>query len=265
MTAEDSGNADPDPPGGPDKPVVLTARGLTMRFGPFTAVDNVDLDVREGDVHALVGPNGAGKSTMLSLLGGQLARTSGDLRFLGRPVPNSPSGRARRGIGRAFQLTSVLPRFSCLDNVVLAVEARHHTLAMLRIRSRPADVARARELLDLVGLTRFAVTPADALGHGGQKQLEVAMAMGNRPKLLLLDEPTSGLTEHERANLATLLQRVTETATVVMAEHDVSLVRRVATRVTAFNLGTKIVEGSAEEVFADPQVRQVFLRGAESA
>ena len=246
--------------------VVLAARGLTMRYGPFTAVDGVDLDVREGDVHALVGPNGAGKSTLLSLIGGQLARTSGELRFMGRPVrAGSPSGRARLGIGRAFQLTSVLPGFSCLDNVVLSVEARHHTPALLRMRSRPDDVARARELLDLVGLTRHADTPADLLGHGGQKQLELAIALGNRPRLLLLDEPTSGLTEHERAGLGALLERVAETSTVVMAEHDVNLVRRVATRVTAFNLGTKIAEGTAAEVFADPQVRQVFLRGAERA
>jgi branched-chain amino acid transport system ATP-binding protein len=267
MTTEHAGQAaDSGKPGSAGSIPVLTARGLTMRFGPFTAVDHVDLDIRDGEVHALVGPNGAGKSTLLSLLGGQLARTAGELRFMGRPVrANSPSGRARLGIGRALQITSVLPRFSCLENVVLAVEARHHTLAMLRVRSRADDVVRARELLDLVGLTEHADTPADALGHGGQKQLEVAIAMGNRPKLLLLDEPTSGLTEHERANLGALLERVAETSTVVMAEHDVNLVRRVATRVTAFNLGTKIAEGTADEVFADPQVRQVFLRGAESA
>lgn len=246
--------------------IVLSAHGLTMRFGPFTAVDHVDLEIYEGQVHAFVGPNGAGKSTLLSLLGGQLLQTSGELRFQGRALrARSPHRRARLGFGRAFQLTSVIPGFSCLENVVLAVEARHRMLAALRPRSLAADRERATELLDLVGLAAHARTPADVLGHGGQKQLEVAMALGNQPRLLLLDEPTSGLTAHERANLADLLERVAARSTIVMAEHDVSFVRRVATRVTAFSLGSKIAEGPPDDVFAHPQVREVFLRGADNA
>src|SRR5215472_15221834 len=157
-------------------PVVLSARGLTMRFGGFTAVDGVDLDVREGELHALVGPNGAGKSTLLNLLSGQLLQTSGDVRFKGRSLgATTPHVRARLGIGRSFQLTSVIPGFSCLENVVLAVEARHSMVAMLRPSSHEHDVAHARELLELVGLTGRAEVPVEALGHGHQKQLEVAM------------------------------------------------------------------------------------------
>ncbi len=251
---------------GPAGPVVLSVRGLTMRFGPFTAIDGVDLDVRSGELHALVGPNGAGKSTLLNLLGGQLLPTSGEMRFgdrvLGRTTPHV---RARRGIGRSFQLTSIVPGFSCLENVVLAVEAQRPMVAMLRQASRPEDVERGRELLRLVGLGDHGERPADALGHGGQKQLEVAMALGGRPEVLLLDEPTSGLTEHERHSLGGLLQQVAARSTIVMAEHDVEFVRRVATRVSAFNLGRKIAEGTAEEVFATPIVRQVFLRGAGGA
>jgi branched-chain amino acid transport system ATP-binding protein len=245
---------------------VLSARGLTMRFGPFTAVDSVDLDVQEGELHALVGPNGAGKSTLLNLLSGQLLRTSGDVLFLGRSLgTTTPHVRARLGIGRSFQLTSVVPGFSCLENVVLAVEARHPMLAMLRRRSRRDDVAHATELLDLVGLAGRADVPVEALGHGHQKQLEVAMALGRRPRILLLDEPTSGLTEHERSALGALLQQVASRSTIVMAEHDVGFVRRIATRVSAFNLGRKIAEGTAEHVFDDPVVRQVFLRGKVDA
>src|SRR2546429_3239445 len=178
-----------------EPPLVFSARGLTMRFGNFTAVDGVHLEVRDGEIHALVGPNGAGKSTLLNLLGGQLLQTSGDVRFLGRSLgASTPHARARLGIGRSFQLTSVIPGFSCLENVVLAVEARHGMLRMLRAWSRPDDVSRARDLLELVGLHDQAQQPADALGHGGQKQLEGAMALGGRPRGLLLDEPTSGLT-----------------------------------------------------------------------
>jgi ABC-type branched-subunit amino acid transport system ATPase component len=246
--------------------VVLTARGLTMRFGGFTAVDGVDLDVHEGELHALVGPNGAGKSTLLNLLGGQLLQTSGEIRFLDRSLGTStPHVRARLGIGRSFQLTSVVPGFTCLENVLLAVEARHPMVAMLRPRASADDVARAAETLDLVGLGRHAGVPVDALGHGQQKQLEVAIAMGRRPSVLLLDEPTSGLTEHERASLGALLRQVAARSTIVMAEHDVDFVRRIATRVTAFNLGRKIAEGTAEEVFASPVVRQVFLRSTADA
>src|SRR5438270_13236818 len=116
--------------------LVLSARGLTMRFGGFTAVDDVDLDVREGELHALVGPNGAGKSTLLNVLGGQLLQTSGHISFLGRPLGSStPHVRARMGIGRSFQLTSVVPGFTCLENALLAVEARHPMAAMLRPRA----------------------------------------------------------------------------------------------------------------------------------
>src|SRR5262252_3690101 len=146
---------------------VLSARGLTMRFGGFTAVDDVDLDVREGELHALVGPNGAGKSTLLNLLGGQLLQTSGEIRFLDRSLgASTPHVRARLGIGRSFQLTSVVPGFTCLENVLLAVEARHSMVAMLRPRASRDDVARAAETLDLVGLGRHAEVPVDALGHG---------------------------------------------------------------------------------------------------
>jgi branched-chain amino acid transport system ATP-binding protein len=237
-----------------------------MRFGGFTAVDGVDLDVEEGELHALVGPNGAGKSTLLNLLGGQLLQTSGEIHFLGRSLgKTTPHSRARLGIGRSFQLTSVVAGFTCLENALLAVEARHAMAALLRRQPGGEDAARASEVLDLVGLRAHADVPVEALGHGQQKQLEVAMAMGRRPRVLLLDEPTSGLTEHERASLGGLLKQVSKQSTIVMAEHDVSFVRRIATRVTAFNLGRKIAEGSAEEVFDSPVVRQVFLRSAADA
>lgn len=237
-----------------------------MDFGGFRAVDGVDIDVYEGDVHALVGPNGAGKSTLLNIFGGQLRHTAGEMTMLGRPLGTStPHTRARLGIGRSFQLTSVVPGFTCLENVVLAVEARHSLVRLLRPGSSGDDTRYARELLELVGLIDSADVPADALGHGRQKQLEVAVALGGRPRLLLLDEPASGLTGHERQMLGGLLQRVAERATILMAEHDVGLVRRVATRVSAFSLGRKVAEGTAEEVFQSPEVRAVFLRGERDA
>ncbi|MDQ3811704.1 MAG: ATP-binding cassette domain-containing protein [Chloroflexota bacterium] len=245
---------------------MLSARGLSKFYGPFRAVDSVDLDVRQRDIHVFIGPNGAGKSTVLNLLGGQILPSAGEIFFEGRRLASTtPSWRARAGIGRSFQVTSIVPGFTCFQNLVLAVQARRGLLALLRLRSRDEDVALATELLDLVDLGRSAEAPAELLSHGHQRQLEIAMALGARPKLLLLDEPSSGMSAHERAGLGDLLQRVATTATVVMAEHDVHVVRSVATRVTAFAEGKKIAEGCADEVFDSAEVRRVFLRGRRDA
>jgi branched-chain amino acid transport system ATP-binding protein len=242
--------------------VVLAARGVSKMYGGFRAVDNVDLDVGRNHVHALVGPNGAGKTTLINMLGGQILPTSGEVLFEGQPLgASTPSWRARAGIGRSFQLTSIIPGFTCLQNVVLAVQAKRGMASLLRLRSRPEDVEYAESLLELVGLSHAAAVPAEMLAHGQQKQLEVATALGARPSILLLDEPSSGMSAHERLGLAALLRQVSAAATIVMAEHDVHLVRDVATRVTAFSEGKKVVEGSAGEVFDTPEVRRVFLQG----
>jgi len=246
--------------------VLLSTRGLSKSYGPFKAVDGVDLDIREHDIHVFIGPNGAGKSTVLNLLGGQILPSSGEIIFNGRSLGGStPSRRARAGIGRSFQLTSIIPGFTCLENVVLAVQAHRGFFGLLRLRSRTEDVATARDLLDLVDLQSASDVPAELLSHGQQRQLEIAVALGGRPRLLLLDEPSSGMSAHERAGLGDLLKRVVNTATVVMAEHDVHIVRTVASRVTAFAEGKKLAEGSADDVFDSADVKRVFLRGRRDA
>jgi branched-chain amino acid transport system ATP-binding protein len=245
---------------------LLSTRGLSKSYGPFKAVDSVDLDIREHDIHVFIGPNGAGKSTVLNLLGGQLLPSAGEIFFAGRPLgTTTPSWRARAGIGRSFQLTSIVPGFTCVENVVLAVQAHRGLFGLLRLHSRAEDVALAHELLALVELQAVAEVPAEILSHGQQRQLEIAVALGGKPRLLLLDEPSSGMSAHERAGLGQVLQRVVNTATVVMAEHDVHVVRTVATRVTAFAEGKTLAEGSADEVFDSVDVKRVFLRGRRDA
>jgi branched-chain amino acid transport system ATP-binding protein len=245
---------------------VLSTRGLSKWYGPFKAVDGVDLDVHEHDIHVFIGPNGAGKSTILSLLGGQILPSAGEIYFQGKALgTTTPSWRARAGIGRSFQLTSIVPGFTCLENVVLAVQAHRGLFGLLRLQARSEDLAYARELLALVDLRAAADVPAEQLSHGQQRSLEIAVALGGRPRLLLLDEPSSGMSAHERAGLGDVLKRVVNTATVVMAEHDVHVVRSVATRVTAFAEGKKIAEGSADEVFDSADVKRVFLRGTRPA
>ena len=246
--------------------VLLTARGLSKSYGPFKAVDDVDLDIREHDIHVFIGPNGAGKSTVLNMLGGQILPTTGEIVFNGKPLgTTTPSARARAGIGRSFQLTSIVPGFTCLENVVLAVQANRGLFGLLRLHSRQEDISHARDLLNLVDLRAAADVPAELLSHGQQRQLEIAVALGGRPRLLLLDEPSSGMSAHERSGLGDLLKRVVDTATVVMAEHDVHVVRSVASRVTAFADGKKISEGTADEVFDSADVKRVFLRGRRDA
>src|SRR5205823_11105739 len=246
--------------------VLISTRGLSTPYGPFKAVDAVDLDVHEHDIHVFIGPNGAGKSTVLNLLGGQILPSSGEVYFNGKPLgTTTPSWRARAGIGRSFQLTSIIPGFTCLENVVLSVQAHRGLFGLLRLHSRKDDVALATELLSLVDLRSASDVPAELLSHGQQRQLEIAVALGSRPRLLLLDEPSSGMSAHERAGLGELLKRVVNTATVVMAEHDVHIVRTVASRVTAFAEGKKIAEGSADDVFDSADVKRVFLRGRRDA
>jgi len=249
-----------------DSRIVLAARGLSKFYGPFRAVDAVDLDIHERDIHVFIGPNGAGKSTVLNMLGGQILPSVGEVFFEGKPLgATTPSWRARAGIGRSFQLTSIVPGFTCLQNVVLAVQAQRGLFGLLRLRSRKDDSAIAEELLELVDLRESADVPAELLSHGHQRQLEIAVALGGRPRLLLLDEPSSGMSAHERAGLGDLLKRVANAATVVMAEHDVHVVRSVATRVTAFAEGKKIAEGTSDEVFDSADVKRVFLRGRRDA
>jgi ABC-type branched-subunit amino acid transport system ATPase component len=239
---------------------------LSKFYGPFRAVDSVDLDVHERDIHVFIGPNGAGKSTVLNMLGGQILPSEGEVFFEGKPLgTTTPSWRARAGIGRSFQLTSIVPGFTCLQNVVLSVQAQRGLFGLLRLRSRDSDIEIANALLELVDLRESADTPAELLSHGHQRQLEIAVALGGKPRLLLLDEPSSGMSAHERAGLGDLLKRVAASATVVMAEHDVHVVRSVATRVTAFAEGKKIAEGSADDVFDSADVKRVFLRGRREA
>ena len=249
-----------------DAGALLVTRGLSKSYGPFKAVDSVDLDIREHDIHVFIGPNGAGKSTVLNMLGGQILPSAGEVFFNGKALgATTPSWRARAGIGRSFQLTSIIPGFTCLENVVLAVQAHRGLFGLLRLHSRNEDVALARDLLDLVDLRISADMPAELLSHGQQRQLEIAVALGGKPRLLLLDEPSSGMSAHDRAGLGDLLKRVVNTATVVMAEHDVHVVRTVASRVTAFAEGRKIAEGSADDVFDSADVKRVFLRGRRDA
>ncbi|GLY26393.1 ABC transporter ATP-binding protein [Micromonospora sp. NBRC 101691] len=247
---------------------LLSARGLTRDFRGFRAVDRVDLDVVEGTVHALVGPNGAGKTTLFNLLTGFLRPSGGRILLDGRDIGGLPPERvAQLGVARSFQITSLFPQLSAREHVALALQSpsglgwRFWRSARLMRRY----TARADELLAEVGLADLAETPADALAYGRKRALELAIALALDPRVLLLDEPTAGMGLEDVDRTVELVARVRAGRTVVMVEHNMSVVGRLADTVTVLQAGKVLVEGPYEQVRADERVITAYLGAAHGA
>jgi len=242
----------------------LTLDGVTKHFGGLRAVDGVALAVRPGERRALIGPNGAGKTTLFNLISGALPVSSGRITLFGRDVTSAPAHhRAAQGLARTFQITNLFPDLSVLDNTQLAVQAHTaHRFSMLRpVRSFADLQGRARAILDSVGLASVAGTIVRNLSHGEQRQLEIALALAGRPRLLLLDEPTAGLSPAESRLMAGLLARLDPAIAVLMIEHDMDIALEFSPHVTVLHYGCVIADGSRDEVRADPQVREIYLGG----
>jgi branched-chain amino acid transport system ATP-binding protein len=243
-------------------PPILQARGLGKQFRGFRAVDGVDLDIAPDSVHALVGPNGAGKSTLFNLLTGFLRPSAGKITLDGADVTGFPPERvARLGVARSFQITTLFPQVTAREHVELALQAR--TGLGWRFWRSERQLARFRdralELLDDVGLTDAAEVPAAALAYGRKRALELAVALALDPRVLLLDEPTAGMGAEDIDRTIALIRRVRPGRTVVLVEHNMSVVRNLADRVTVLQRGTVLVEGGYAEVRADPRVITAYL------
>lgn len=241
---------------------LLCVRGLTRAFGAVRASDALDLDVRAGELHAVIGPNGAGKSTLIGQLTGEIRPDAGSIRFDGLELRHVPvHQRARLGVARSFQVTSVFPGLSALDNVALAVQAHAgHSFRFWRPVSREAAlVERAQAELARVGLAGRADVRAGTLAHGEQRQLELAMVLAGRPRLLLLDEPMAGLGSEEVQRLSDLLQSLKRTLTIVLVEHDMDVVFSLSDRITVLIFGRNIVTGPPETIRASDEVRRAYL------
>jgi len=241
---------------------LLQAEALVKRFGGLVATDNVAIDVKPGEIHALIGPNGAGKTTLVSQLTGNLRPDSGTIRFAGRDVTRLPThARVRLGLARSFQITSVLREFTVLDNAALAVQAHDgHSfrfLADVRRDHRLRDLARRN--LETVGLGPRAGTLASALSHGEQRQLEIAMALAGAPKLLLLDEPMAGMGIEESQRLVELLRGLKQRCGMLLIEHDMDAVFALADRITVLVYGRAIASGAPDEIRGNAEVRQAYL------
>jgi branched-chain amino acid transport system ATP-binding protein len=241
---------------------VLRIENLTKNFGGLRVTDDVTLDVRLGELHAVIGPNGAGKTTLINQISGLLAPDSGRIAFAGEDITGLPIyARAARGLARSFQITSILPRFSVLENVALAVQARNGS--SFRFFGRAADEAElnapALAALAQVGLVDRADAAAADLSHGEKRALELAIAIAMEPKLLLLDEPMAGTGRDETERLVGVLRAVKGRFPMVLVEHDMTAVFALADRISVLIYGRILASGTPDEVRADPRVVTAYL------
>ena len=241
---------------------ILETRGLTKEFKGFVAVDNVNLKVRRGTIHALIGPNGAGKTTTFNLLTKFLPPTRGEILFNGQDITSDqPADVARRGIIRSFQISAVFPNLTVLENVRIALQRALGTSFHFWRREKTLDVlnARASELLERVGLGPFARIPAGSLAYGRKRTLEIATTLAMDPELMLLDEPTAGMGHEDVDRVKDLIKEVAAGRTVLMVEHNMSVVSGICDTITVLQRGAVLAEGPYAEVAANPQVIEAYM------
>jgi branched-chain amino acid transport system ATP-binding protein len=246
---------------------LLRVDRLRKSYGALVVTDDVSLDVATGELHAVIGPNGAGKTTLIHQISGLVAPDAGHVLFDGDDITALPMHeRVRRGLARSFQITSILPGFSALENVALAVQARSgSSFRFFGDASREQGLNDAAgAFLTEVGLTARKHLPAGRLSHGEKRQLELAIALASEPKLMILDEPLAGTGHEESARVVETLRRLKRRCTIMLIEHDMEAVFALADRITVLVYGRVIATGSPESVRANPEVRSAYL-GEEAA
>jgi branched-chain amino acid transport system ATP-binding protein len=247
--------------------VALSLKDLNKAYGALKVTDHVSLDVVEGELHAIIGPNGAGKTTLIHQISGLAPSDSGKIMLHGRDISHLPmAARVRLGLARSFQITSIIPGFSVLENVALAVQARTgSSFSFFGDASMEAALnVPAHDILDTVGLGARANLSAGLLSHGEKRQLELAIAIATAPKVLLLDEPLAGTGPEESEAVIALLQKLKRRYTIVLIEHDMEAVFQLADKVSVLVYGQIIASGDPAEVRSNPAVREAYL-GEEAA
>lgn len=241
---------------------ILEAQNLTKSFGGFVAVNDVNLRIERGSIHAIIGPNGAGKTTMFNLLTKFIAPTSGSILFNGKDITNRKAADiATQGIVRSFQISAVFPHLTALENVRLSLQAKlgisyHFWKSEKLLNELDAE---ALERLDQVGLKKFAHLRAVELPYGRKRALEIATTLGLEPELMLLDEPTQGMGAEDVGAVTDLIGRVRKGRTIVMVEHNLGVVAELADTITVLARGEVLAEGSYEEVSSNPLVMEAYM------
>ena len=241
---------------------LLRITGLAKRFGGIAASDGVDLAVAAGECHALIGPNGAGKTTLISQVSGELKPDAGAIVFDGSDITHEPAPRrARSGLARSFQVTCLIPSFTALENATLAIQAKQgHSFSFWRDARNDARLIQpAMAALARVGLDARAGVPVGALAHGEQRALEIALALALEPRLLLLDEPMAGMGPADASRMIALLEGLKGTVAMLLVEHDMDAVFRLADRISVLVYGKVIASGAPDAVRADAEVRRAYL------
>tara|TARA_B100000686_G_C16771102_1_gene965208 strand:- start:1027 stop:1773 length:747 start_codon:yes stop_codon:yes gene_type:complete len=241
---------------------ILQVKGLNKSFGGVVATDNLDFEVKQGEIHAVIGPNGAGKTTFVAQLAGMLSPDSGEIFFVGEEISSlSAPQRSHMGLARSFQITSVFPNFSALENVALSIQAQvGHSFKFWKNASTDPELTNpAREILEQVGLGSRSLSMAANLAHGEQRQLEIAMALATKPKLLLLDEPTAGMGAEESEQMRQFLRKLKGEYSMLLIEHDMDTVFSLADRVTVLVYGRAIATGNPSEIRNNAEVRAAYL------
>jgi len=245
---------------------MLRVDSLKKSFDGFLAVNNASLDVAAGDVVAVIGPNGAGKTTLFHLITGQLAPTAGTIEFKGENIAGlAPYRVCRKGISRSYQVVNIFTRLSVFENVQVAVLSHRRKTFNIFRPAKTMAVVETRQILENVGLLDKADMTSGALSHGDQKVLEIAIALGNRPELLILDEPTAGMSPEETAVTLRLMQQLSGEMglTILFCEHDMGMVFSIATQIMVMQQGKSIIQGPPDEVRSNQLVRQAYLGGAD--
>jgi branched-chain amino acid transport system ATP-binding protein len=241
---------------------ILETRGLTKEFKGFTAVSDVNLKIRRGAIHALIGPNGAGKTTVFNLVTKFLPTTSGSILFKGEDITHeAPAVTARRGFVRSFQISATFPHLSVMENVRIGLQRKlgteFHFWKSQKSLNSLNDQAMA--LLEAVDLTSFAKTITAEMPYGRKRALEIATTLALEPDMMLLDEPTQGMGQEDIARVVELIRKVSTNRTILMVEHNLSVVANLCDRITVLTRGSVLAEGTYEEVSKNPQVLEAYV------
>jgi urea transport system ATP-binding protein len=238
----------------------LEIRGLTTKVAGFTILNNLDFDMEQNELRVLLGPNGAGKTTLIAMITGQYKPLSGTIHFEGKDITGLPPDQIfEAGISRKFQVPNMYETLSVFDNVMVSLRGNRKVFSTLFRKLTPADQDRIWEILEFIGLQDKAREPADTLSHGERQWLELGMLISCNPKLLLLDEPTTGMTEEGKEKTAELIEDIARSHSVILVEHDMHIVRKIARKVTVLHQGQRLAEGTLAEVVENQTVREVYL------